>query len=79
MDGFGQSHSLGMRIVPREQKRMNGYRVDAIGGGSIQLVSVDILDDGSVSLYESKAAGLINTTGEHETFRKCSKNFAALD
>jgi hypothetical protein len=76
MEGFGRSHSIGLNIIPREQKRANGYRIDAIGGGSTQLVSVDILNDGSVAIYESRVAKLINTTVEHETFRKCLSEFS---
>lgn len=75
MDGFGRSRSVGSNIVTREQKRVNGYRVDAVVG-STQLVSVDILNDGSVAIYESKVARLITTSGEHQAFKKCLSEFS---
>ena len=76
VDGFSNSHWVGTNIHTREQKRSSGYRIEAIGGGSTQLVSVDILNDGSVALYESNIAKLIDTSGEHNAFKKCLSDFS---
>ena len=74
MDGFNSAHGMLSNIVPRQQRRTDSYRVEAMAK-SIILVSADIFDNGSVELLESSAAGLIDTSGERKTFASCLDRF----
>lgn len=74
MDGFGESHFILTNITVRQQRRTNGYRVEALTNSAL-LISADILDSGQVELFESTTAALINTSGERETFSACLERF----
>ncbi len=75
IDGFQGSQSVFKNLSVSQQQRSNGFRIDAVAGGTMTIVSVDILNDGNVLLYESKTASLINTTGEHKSFKNCLEKF----
>ena len=74
MDGFGESHFILTNITVRQQRRPNGYRVEALTNSSL-LISADILDSGQVELFESSTAALINTSGERAAFSACLERF----
>jgi hypothetical protein len=74
MDGFNSAHSVLTNVSIRQQRRSDGYRVEAMTNSAV-LVSADILENGRVELLESSAAALINTMGEREAFSKCLARF----
>jgi hypothetical protein len=76
LDGFDKSRLLQTRISYRQQRRADSYRVEALAGGRILLISVDAFDNGRVVFNESTSAGLINTSGEREIFLRCAKKFS---
>jgi hypothetical protein len=76
MDGFSSAHYAITNVSARQQRRTDGYRVEATTNG-ILLVSADILESGRVELLESSAAALINTNGERQAFSKCLDRFGA--
>lgn len=75
IDGFQSSHGMMTNVSTKQTRRSTGYRIESLAGGHIVVTSADIFDDGRVALYESSAAGLINTTGEVETFNACLKKY----
>lgn len=77
MDGFDRAHFVtSSPIKPRQQRRADGYRIDAIQTGTgIALVTVDLFDSGSVRFIESPVAGAVNTSGEREAFGDCLRKF----
>ena len=76
MDGFDKAHWLLTSVTTRQQRRSNSYRVESLAGGDLLMISVDVLDDGNVRLFESQAAKLVNTSGERATFGKCLEKFS---
>ena len=70
LDGFDRSHFVLTNIQHRQQRRADSIRVESLTAGSI-LVSADVFEDGRVVLNEANAAGLVNTTGQKETFSRC--------
>lgn len=75
MDGFGTAHSAMANITTRQQRRVDGYRVESVTGATI-LISADVKDDGRVMLFESIAAAFIDTSGEQRAFPDCLKRFS---
>jgi len=74
LDGFNSAHSILTNITIRQQRRTNGYRVEALTNSAL-LVSADVLDNGHVELFESSTAALINTSGERNAFASCLTQF----
>ena len=75
LDGFDKAHFMLTDATIRQQRRSDSYRVESLAGGRILFVSADVFDDGRVQLFESTSAGLINTSGERESFGRCLKQF----
>ena len=74
MDGFDVASFALTTASVRQQRRVEGYRVEVITNSSI-LISADILDSGRVKLFESEITALIPTTEEHYIFAECLKKF----
>lgn len=74
-DGFAGSHGVLTNFTFRMNRRAGGYRIETTVGGTLVLMSADVMDDGVVELRESNAAGMINTTGEKEAFDFCTSKF----
>lgn len=70
LDGFDKAHFVLTNTRARQQRRSTGFRVETLTGSSVA-VSAEILDTGHTTLRESRAAALINTTGEREAFSAC--------
>lgn len=79
MDGFDRAHFvklIGAPIVPRQYKRADGYKIDAIAYDSGAIVaSVEIFDSGDVRFIETAVSLAHNTSGERETISDCLKKF----
>jgi hypothetical protein len=73
-DGFAGSHGVFTNITARMNRRAGGYRVETATGGTIVVISADVMDDGVVELRESKHAALISTKGERDVFQACTAN-----
>lgn len=71
-DGFAGAHGIFTNSAARINRRAVGYRVETVAGGALVIMSADVMDDGTVELYESKNAALINTRGEREAFEACT-------
>jgi hypothetical protein len=74
-DGFDKSHFIFTNISTRQQRRVDGMRVESLAGGRHLSISVDVLDDGRVEYFESRGAALLNTQGERAAFDKCLGEF----
>ncbi len=74
MDGFDMASFVTTNASVRQQRRVEGYRVEVLTNSAI-LVSADISDSGDVKLFESKAAALVPTTEEHKVFEDCLNRF----
>lgn len=74
-DGFAGSHGVLTNFTFRMNRRAGGYRIETTAGGTIVLVSADVMDDGVIELRESKGAALINTKGERDAFNMCTAQF----
>ena len=77
LDGFDKAHSVFTNSTSRQQRRADSFRVETLGGGRILTISADAFDDGRVVLNESKAAALINTSGQREAFDTCLEKYLA--
>jgi hypothetical protein len=75
LDGFDKAHFMLSNVTSRQQRRFDSYRVETLSGGRILLVSADAYDSGRVALNESKAAALIDTSGERDAFAQCLSKF----
>jgi len=78
MDGFNAAHFILTNITVRQQRRTEGYRVEALTNSAL-LVSADISENGRVELFESRTAALINTSGERKAFASCLDRFRATN
>jgi len=74
MDGFDMASFVTTTASVRQQRRVEGYRVEVLTNSAI-LVSADISDSGDVKLFESKIATLVPTTEEHKVFADCLNRF----
>jgi len=59
------------RMLNRQQRRSNGYRVELVNTGVGTILSADIFEDGRVELFEWSKAGLISTGDERKGFALC--------
>ena len=75
LDGFDKSHYVLTNITHRQVRRADSVRVESLAGGHIITISADVFENGIVVLNESKAASLINTTGQRETFSICLEKY----
>lgn len=73
MDRFQVAHTVA-QVNPAQHRRTGGYRIEQYAGTgrTLVVISVDIMDDGHVELFEPDAAALINTKGEREGFDYCT-------
>ncbi len=74
LDGFNDSHYIITNITVRQQRRSDGFRVETLTHSAI-LISADVLFDGKVALFESRAAALIDTSGERKAFAVCIERY----
>lgn len=75
IDGFQVSHGMMANIGIKQTRRSTGYRIETLAGGYIVVTSADIFEDGRVAMYESSAAGLINTKDQIIAFNDCLKKY----
>lgn len=75
-DAF-HDRSIGLeRMLNRQQRRSNGYRVELVNTGVGLLLSADINDDGSVELFRwSMPAGSMLTGDERKGFASCLEKY----
>ena len=76
LDGFDKSHFMLTNSTSRQQRRTDSFRVETFAGGRLLMISADVFDDGRVLLLEAKAAALVNTSGERETFARCLDRYS---
>lgn len=61
MDGFDSATLVGTQgITVRQQRRVGGYRVEAMGG-PVLFVSADISESGKVTMHEGTYVGTVAT------------------
>lgn len=74
MDGFDKASFVLTTASVRQQRRVEGYRVEVITNSAV-LVSADIFDTGKVKLFESEVTTLVPTADERKVFADCLKKF----
>lgn len=74
MDGFDVASFVLTTASVRQQRRVEGYRVEVITNSAV-LVSADIFDTGYVKFFESEVTALVPTTKERNEFAKCLRRF----
>ncbi|WP_151898961.1 hypothetical protein [Nitrosospira lacus] len=62
-------------ISVRQQHRTEDYRVESLTYSSV-LVSADIFNNGRVELFESSAAGLVNTSGSAQSLYQLPRSLS---
>jgi len=77
MDGFDVASFVLTTASVRQQRRVEGYRVEVITNSAV-LISADVFDTGYVKLFESEVAALVPTTEEQNVFAECLKKFQAI-
>lgn len=71
-----RDRSIGLeRMLNRQQRRSNGYRVELVNTGVGPLLSADIFENGHVELFEWSKAGLISTGDERKGFALCLEKY----
>lgn len=78
MDGFDVASFVLTTASVRQQRRVEGYRVEVITNSAV-LISADVFDTGYVKLFESEVAALVPTTEERNVFAECLKKFQAIN
>ena len=78
MDGFDVASFVLTTASVRQQRRVEGYRVEVITNSTV-LISADVSDTGYVKLFESEVAALVPTTEERNVFSECLKNFQFIN
>jgi len=78
MDGFDAASFVLTTASVRQQRRVEGYRVEVITNSAV-LISADVFDTGYVKLFESEVAALVPTTEERNVFAECLKKFQAIN
>jgi hypothetical protein len=78
MDGFDEASFVLTTAGVRQQRRVEGYRVEVITNSAV-LISADVSDAGYVKLFESEVAALIPTTEERNVFAECLKRFQSVN
>ena len=77
MDGFDTASFVFTTASVRQQRRVEGYRVEVITNSAV-LISADVSDAGYVKLFESEVAALVPTTEEQNVFAGCLKKFETI-
>ena len=70
-DGFLKAHYMISNIETKQQRRVDGWRVETYIAGRMLCISADVLDSGRVELWKDRGSVLINTSGEVDTFAAC--------
>jgi hypothetical protein len=70
-DGFLRAHYTITNIETKQQRRVDGWRVETYIAGRMLCISADVLDTGRVELWKSPRSVLINTSGEVDAFAAC--------
>ena len=78
MDGFDVASFVLTTASVRQQRRVEGYRVEVITNSAV-LISADVFDTGYVKLFESEVAALVPTTEERNVFAECLKKFQVIN
>ncbi len=78
MDGFDVASFVLTTASVRQQRRVEGYRVEIVTNSAV-LISADVFDTGYVKLFESEVAALVPTTEERNIFAECLKKFQAMN
>ena len=78
MDGFDVASFVLTTAGVRQQRRVEGYRVEVITNSAV-LISADVSDNGHVKLFESEVAALVPTTEERNVFAACLKQFQSIN
>lgn len=78
MDGFDAASFVLTTASVRQQRRVEGYRVEVITNSAV-LISADVSDTGYVKLFESEVAALVPTKEEHNVFAGCLKRFQSIN
>ena len=78
MDGFDAASFVLTTAGVRQQRRVEGYRVEVITNSAV-LISADVFDNGYVKLFESKVAVLVPTTEERNVFAGCLERLQSIN
>ena len=78
MDGFDVASFVLTTASVRQQRRVEGYRVEVITNSAV-LISADVFDTGYVKLFESEVAALVPTTEERNVFAECLEKFQVIN
>ena len=78
MDGFDVASFVLTTASVRQQRRVEGYRVEVITNSAV-LISADVSDTGYVKLFESEVAALVPTKEEQNVFAGCLKRFQTIN
>jgi len=78
MDGFDVASFVLTTASVRQQRRVEGYRVEVITNSAV-LISADVFDTGYVKLFESEVAALVPTTEERNVFAGCLKRLQSIN
>jgi hypothetical protein len=78
MDGFDAASFVLTTAGVRQQRRVEGYRVEVITNSAV-LISADVFDNGYVKLFESEVAVLVPTTEERNVFAGCLERLQSIN